>query len=163
MKFPSGFDHEATRSSSDEPDVTTGVLERLGMSDDASAGSPAGTHAMRQVRRFKFVVVLGGIVLASVLWRSLSPSGESIELVEQFPQTIQDGREHRAQLLMGFMAPFEKFDQAIPTVGVMPDTGSNRAESFPGLPEVDSGPVEAGGSSPSEVDILDATAPFPSS
>ena len=165
MKFPSRFDHQSDRSSSDVPDVTSGVLDRLGISDDVSSSEVSGGQAVRQVYRYRFVVVLGGIVMASILWRSLTPSGDSIDLVEQFPQTIQEGRENRAQLLMGFMAPFEKVDRAISEVGM--GAGSSALTGVSDSIGSFDNAAERGNhgrrSSPSEMDILEATAPFPSS
>lgn len=151
-----------SNTSEKSPDVTRGVLDRLGVSGEPAAAQPAGRETVGQVYRFRFVIVLGGIILASILWKSLTPSGESIELVEQFPQTIQEGRAQRAQLVMGFMAPFDKVDRAIAEVG----QDSDPMPLIGGLGgEIEDTPGILGGqpSAPDEVDILEAAAPFPNS
>ena len=165
MKFPSQSDHDSDHTaSSDAPNVTSGVLDRLGISDEPSRSAVPRGQAVRQVFRFRFVIVLGGIILASALWKSFTPSGDSIELVEQFPQTIEQGRATRAQLLMGFMAPFEQVDRAITAVGRGGDSSALTGVSGSnGLLEEPPVFFKEGQSAPTEVDILEASAPFPSS
>lgn len=162
MKFPTRPGKDEPRTSEKTPDVTRGVLDRLGVSDEPVTARPTGREAVGQVYRFRFVIVLGGIVLASILWKSLTPSGESVQIVEQFPQTIHEGRAQRAQLLMGFMAPFDKVDRAIAEVGQETDSmvliGGSGVD-FEDTPGVLGGQPSA----PDEVDILEAAAPFPSS
>ncbi|MEE2681010.1 MAG: hypothetical protein VX641_01425 [Planctomycetota bacterium] len=162
MKFPTGPDHVTEQAPENGPDVTRGVLDQLGVCGDQAARHSSGRDAIGQLYRFRFVVVLGGIVMLSVIWRSLAPSEDSVDLVEQFPQTIQEGRAHRAQLLMGFLAPFDKVDRAIDEVGREADSLTlieGLGDAGPDTVDFSTGqPCE-----PAEVRTLEASAPFPSS
>ena len=158
MKFPDRFDHQ--RDTSSEPDVTRDVLDRLGVATGPASKRPLPLRLVhRFAGRLRFVGILGLIVLGSILWRAFSATEDPIGLVETFPQTIEQGRESRAQVFMGFMAPFERVGRAINEV----DDAGGRT----GLPDDPYPPLEsldvAGEVGPTSVDILEASAPFPNS
>ncbi len=158
MRFPDRFDHQ--RDSSSEPDVTHDVLERLGMAGESSGRRPLHQRLVtRFAGRLRFVGVLGLIVLGSILWRAFSATEDPIGLVETFPQTIEQGRESRAQVFMGFMAPFERVERAIDEVDDVGGRARGQADPYPPLESVED-PGEVG---PTSVDILEASAPFPNS
>ena len=158
MKFPERSDHQ--RDTSSEPDVTHDVLERLGMSVGSSERRPLPQRLVtRFAGRLRFVGVLGLIVLGSILWRAFSATEDPIGLVETFPQTIEQGRESRAQVFMGFMAPFERVERAIDEVDDVGGRARPPADSYPPLESVE----DAGEVGPTSVDILEASAPFPNS
>ena len=158
MKFPDRFDHQ--RDTSSEPDVTRDVLERLGVAAESSAGRPLHRRLVtRFAGRFRFVAILGLIVLGSILWRALSATEDPIGLVETFPQTIEQGRESRAQVFMGFMAPFERLGRAINEVDEAGGRAGLPSDPYPPLESLDG----AGEVGPTSVDTLEASAPFPNS
>ena len=165
MKFP--FDHGSGRTPADEvaPDVTSDVLGRLGLTS-AGASSPRSPSIgfLRRTGRIQFVGLLGVVVLGSVLWRAFSASDESFVLVETVPRTIENGRESRALLFMGFMSPFEEIGRAITEVDDV--RSSNFAiegiGSFSDEPD-SYGATNQGLDAPTSVDILEASAPFPNS
>ena len=165
MKFP--FDHGPGDNSVDEggPDVTSNVLDRLGLTD-AKPDPPRTSFvvSLKGSGRVRFVAFLGMIILGSIAWRALSTSDDSIVLVETVPRTIENGRASRAQLFMGFMSPFEEIGRAITEVEEIrsPDLGIEGNGSYLGESDVFGSPIQQPGSS-TTVDILEAAAPFPNS
>ena len=159
MRFPDQSDPR--REDASGPDVTRGVLDRLGVPSGTAARPPVHRRVITQFSgRLKFVGILGMIVLGSILWRAFSASEDQIGLVENFPRTIEQGRESRTQVFMGFMAPFERVGQAINEVG---GVGSGQDEPFDATGEVEDARIELEEAAPTSVDILEASAPFPNS
>ena len=165
MKFPCGDNHDKPSGEDGTPDVTFDVLGRLGVPNPDRGSSCFDRCVLaRMLRRVRFVALLGGIIVTTVVWRTLSASDDGIDLVESVPRAIEEGRQSRAQLLMGFMAPFEQIGQSIVEVG-----GVDGLPDMPREGVFEGGALDLYGSSP-EVDgrptpddILEASAPFPSS
>ena len=165
MKFP--LDHGSGRAPADEkaPDVTSDVLGRLGLpAAESHQSRPAPIGFLRGARRIRFVAFLGMIILGSILWRGFASTDDSFVLVENVPRTIENGRESRAQLFMGFMSPFEEIGRAITEVDDIRTPGlglgSDGASYYD---QDDSGTDNQGSGVPTSVDILEASAPFPNS
>ena len=165
MKFP--LNHGGGRTPADEkaPDVTSDVLGRLGLpAAESHKPRSAPIGFLRGARRIRFVAFLGMIILGSILWRGLASTDDSFVLVENVPRTIENGRESRAQLFMGFMSPFEEIGRAItevdeirtPGLGIESDGAYHSDQDDPGSENQGSG-------MPTSVDILEASAPFPNS
>ena len=135
MKFP--FDHGPGDNSVDEggPDVTSNVLDRLGLTD-AKPDPPRTSFvvSLKGSGRVRFVAFLGMIILGSIAWRALSTSDDSIVLVETVPRTIENGRASRAQLFMGFMSPFEEIGRAITEVEEIRSPGSKAMDRISANP-----------------------------
>lgn len=163
MKFP--LNHGAGRTPADEkaPDVTSDVLGRLGLpAAESHNPRPAPIGFLRGARRIRFVAFLGMIILGSILWRGLASTDDSFVLVENVPRTIENGRESRAQLFMGFMSPFEEIGRAITEVDDIRTPGLGLGSD--GYYDQDDPASENQGSGmPTSVDILEASAPFPNS